>query len=179
MFHDNVFVDLELASPHFASRNETEVFEALWMQRFQDRSRSFAIDRFPEMDDDAIEAYQIQSIEKRRSARDVAFANLELDYCAEDGCDPRRGTESEGSYLERTSSELLEELKDASAFPDRRRRAQDILEARHAEDKLKHLVDLNARTTYELDAIAHNDDEFAIRRALAKQILDERLELAS
>ena len=72
---------------------------------------------------------------------------------------------------------LLEELKDSSQYPDRRRRAQDALERRAKEDRLRHLVDLHARSSYELDQIASNEGDFAVRRALAKQLLDERLAL--
>ena len=81
------------------------------------------------------------------------------------------------SYLERSSSSLLEELKDSSQYPDRRRRAQDALERRAKEDRMRHLVDLHARSSYELDQIASNEGDFAVRRALAKQLLDERLAL--
>jgi len=38
-------------------------------------------------------------------------------------------------------------------------------------------VDLHARSSYELDQIASNENDFAVRRALAKQLLDERLAL--
>lgn len=89
------------------------------------------------------------------------------------------GAETEASYLERTSAELLDELKDAARRPDRRSRAQDVLEKRAEEDRLRHLVDLHKRTTYELDAIARDEADLATRRAIAKQVLDERMALAS
>ena len=152
------------------------------MQRFNDGSRSFAIDRFPEMDEAAIEAFHVRSVEVRRAARERAFADLELDYCAEYGDDcgaAANGPETDASYLERTSEALLRDLKDSANYPDRRRRAQDILERRAEEDRLRILVDLNGRTTYDLDAIARSDSEPATRRAGAKQILDERLALTS
>ena len=55
--------------------------------------------------------------------------------------------------------------------------AEDALERRAKEDRLRHLVDLHARSSYELDQIASNENDFAVRRALAKQLLDERLAL--
>ena len=88
------------------------------MARFEDGAASFAIDRFPAMDDDAIERFQIVEIERRRARREDAFAALELDYCGDRGpdCgDAAPAPESAASYLERTSSELLAELKDAAA----------------------------------------------------------------
>ena len=47
------------------------------------------------------------------------------------------------------------------------------------EDRLRPLVDLHKRTTYELDAIARDEADLATRRAIAKQVLDERMGLAS
>jgi hypothetical protein len=147
------------------------------MARFRDGARSFAIDRFPEMEAGAVEAFHDASVERRRAARARALADLELDYC--DGPGDDCGAETEASYLERTSAELLDELKDAARRPDRRSRAQDVLEKRAEEDRLRHLVDLHKRTTYELDAIARDEADLATRRAIAKQVLDERMGLAS
>ena len=86
---------MDLASPHFASENATERFEFIWMKRFEDGARSFAIDRFPEMTEDSIEAFTIRSIERRRAAREVAFEALELEAALEDGAVAH---EDEASY---------------------------------------------------------------------------------
>ena len=51
------------------------------------------------------------------------------------------------------------------------------MERRAKEHRMRHLVDLRARSSYELDQIASNENDFAVRRALAKQLLDERLAL--
>jgi len=174
VFHENTFLTLELASPHFLSRNATERFEVIDMVRVDDKSRSFAIDTFPEMSEESIEEFSIRNVERRRALREQAFAELELDACAAGLCDDG---DDAASYLERSSSDLLEELKDSAQYPDRRRRAQDALERRAKEDRLRHLVDLHARSSYELDQIASNEGDFAVRRALAKQLLDERLAL--
>ena len=174
VFHENTFLTLELASPHFLSRNATERFEVIDMVRTDDQSRSFAIDTFPEMSEESIEEFSIRNVERRRALREQAFAELELDACAAGLCDEK---DDAASYLEKSSSSLLEELKDSSQYPDRRRRAQDALERRAKEDRLRHLVDLHARSSYELDQIASNEGDFAVRRALAKQLLDERLAL--
>ena len=174
VFHENTFLTLELASPHFLSRNATETFEVIDMVRSDDKSRSFAIDTFPEMSEEAIEEFSIRNVERRRALREQAFEELELDACAAGLCDE---TDDAASYLEKSSSNLLEELKDSAQYPDRRRRAQDALERRAKEDRLRHLVDLHARSSYELDQIASNENDFAVRRALAKQLLDERLAL--
>ena len=174
VFHENTFLTLELASPHFLSRNATERFEVIDMVRVDDKSRSFAIDAFPEMSEESIEKFSIRNVERRRALRERAFEELELDACAAGLCDDN---DDAASYLEKSSSDLLEELKDGAQYPDRRRRAQDALERRAKEDRLRHLVDLHARSSYELDQIASNEGDFAVRRALAKQLLDERLAL--
>jgi len=174
VFHENTFLTLELASPHFLSRNATETFEVIDMVRTDDKSRSFAIDTFPEMSEESIEEFSIRNVERRRALREQAFEELELDACAAGLCDDG---DDAASYLEKSSSDLLEELKDSAQYPDRRRRAQDALERRAKEDRLRHLVDLHARSSYELDQIASNENDFAVRRALAKQLLDERLAL--
>ena len=66
-----------------------------------------------------------------------------------------------------------DESKGGQSFRD----AINALERRAKEDRLRHLVDLHARSSYELDQIASNEGDFAVRRALAKQLLDERLAL--
>ena len=172
-FHDNTFLTLDLASPHFASGNATERFECMEMKRFDDAAKSFAIDAFPHMTDASIEEFGVRNIERRRLARQRAFADLELDACGAGLC----ADDAAASYLERSSLDLLGELKDAAHHPNRRERAQDALERRAKEDRLKHLVDLHARSSFELDAIASNEADFAVRRALAKRLLDERLAL--
>ena len=157
---------MTLAWPRRTSvRNATERFEVIDMVRTDDRSRSFAIDAFPEMSEEAIEEFSIRNVERRRALREQAFEELELDACAAGLCDDG---DDAASYLERSSSSLLEELKDSSQYPDRRRRAQDALERRAKEDRLRHLVDLHARSSYELDQIASNEGDFAVRRALAQ-----------
>ena len=87
VFHENTFLTLELASPHFLSRNATERFEVIDMVRTDDKSRSFAIDAFPEMSEEAIEEFSIRNVERRRALREQAFEELELDACAAGLCE--------------------------------------------------------------------------------------------
>ena len=88
VFHENTFLTLEeLASPHFLSRNATESFEVIDMVRTDDKSRSFAIDTFPEMSEESIEEFSIRNVERRRALREQAFEELELDACAAGLCD--------------------------------------------------------------------------------------------
>ena len=66
VFHDNVFLDLELASPHLLLGAASEPFDVIVMTHLDDGVRSLAID---EMTD-------------RRAAREAAFAKLELEAVA-------------------------------------------------------------------------------------------------
>ncbi|EQC38655.1 hypothetical protein SDRG_04352 [Saprolegnia diclina VS20] len=74
-FHDNTYLMLELASPHFKSGAPVESFEVVVMEsRDGDRRKSFAIDNFPEMAEEAIEAYWIEMVEATRAKRRNVFA---------------------------------------------------------------------------------------------------------
>ncbi|KAF0742482.1 hypothetical protein Ae201684P_008346 [Aphanomyces euteiches] len=77
-FHFNTFLDLELASPHFKSGRHVESFSFVVMQSKMDgHIKSFAIDNFPVMDDDAIEIFWINMVEKDRRDRRALFAAWE------------------------------------------------------------------------------------------------------
>lgn len=49
------------------------------MQHKEDGTFSFAIENFPDMDDDAIEEFWIRKVEKQRQLRDQIFRSLETD----------------------------------------------------------------------------------------------------
>ena len=82
VFHDNTFLELELASPHLLSGADSEPFDIVVMKALDDGVRSLAIDEFPEMTEDAIEQFWIEKVERHRSAREEAFAKLELEVRA-------------------------------------------------------------------------------------------------
>ncbi|ETW08878.1 hypothetical protein H310_01373 [Aphanomyces invadans] len=74
-FHFMTYMHLDLASPHYKSRQPVESFSVVVMQSKADDVWSFAIDDFPVMDEDAIEMYWIDMVEKRRRAREAVFAD--------------------------------------------------------------------------------------------------------
>ena len=62
IFHHNIFLTLELSSPYFAGNHSTSIHEVMVMDSLEDGVWSFAIDEFPVMDEDAIEAFWIQRV---------------------------------------------------------------------------------------------------------------------
>lgn len=78
VYHENTILNLELSSPFFKSGKPVEIFEIVVMKHFEDGVRSFAINEFPEMNEDAIEEFYIRKVEARRRKREESFRKLEL-----------------------------------------------------------------------------------------------------
>jgi hypothetical protein len=78
IFHHNTMLTLELSSPHFLSGAKTESFDVVVMEHKDDGIRSIAIDEFPVMAEDAIEAFWVQKVEQQRVQREAAFRKLEV-----------------------------------------------------------------------------------------------------
>ena len=71
LYHLNTIMTVELESPHFASVLPTELFDVVVMESKLDqgreedvRRRGYAIDRFPKMKDDEIEASLQRKIDR-------------------------------------------------------------------------------------------------------------------
>eukprot|EP01036_Dinobryon_divergens_P024306 gene24306-32742_t len=78
VYHENTILNLELSSPYFKSGKTTESFEIVVMKHLEDGVRSFAINEFPEMNEDAIEEFYIRKVEARRRKREESFRRLEF-----------------------------------------------------------------------------------------------------
>lgn len=76
IFHKNIILNLELACPYFKSGLDVEVFSMVVMEHKQDHVKSFAIDEFPQMSEDAIEQFYIEKIELKRKQREESFRRL-------------------------------------------------------------------------------------------------------
>lgn len=83
-FHHNTFLSIEIASPFFKDNKSSAIFEVIVMDAFHDNSRSFAIDNFPEMDEDAVEQFWIRKVERERFLRDETFRQLLGEFPSDD-----------------------------------------------------------------------------------------------
>ncbi|GMI09050.1 hypothetical protein TrRE_jg4358 [Triparma retinervis] len=70
-------MQLELSSPHFKSKSSTESFTVLVLTSLSNpEHKSFAIDRFPEMDPDAVEKFWIEKARRLRDEREELHGEL-------------------------------------------------------------------------------------------------------
>jgi len=70
-------MELELSSPHFKSKSPTEVFTVLVLTSLSNPTdKSFAVDRFPEMEPDAVERFWIDKARKLRNGREELHEEL-------------------------------------------------------------------------------------------------------
>ncbi|CAM9912276.1 unnamed protein product [Phaeothamnion confervicola] len=137
VFHFNIFMTLELASPYFASGRKTESYELMVMRHFEDDVLSLAIDEFPTMDPDAVEEFWIETVERRRAERDVFFAELEAEAATAAEAEAAAVTakavaarrEAERSVGGLGARELLGVALDESVPAARRAAAREVLGA--------------------------------------------------
>lgn len=76
LFHHNFIFELSIASPYFSSGKRSEKFSVIVMRHKVDNVKSIAIDKFPEMDEAAIESFWIAKVEEKRRQREEAFRRL-------------------------------------------------------------------------------------------------------
>eukprot|EP01041_Mallomonas_annulata_P007215 gene7215-14712_t len=66
-------------SSYYKSGKAVEVFQIVVMNHKEDGAKSFAIDEFPLMKDDAIEEFWIRKVEEKRRLREETFRRMELE----------------------------------------------------------------------------------------------------
>ncbi|CEG39367.1 uncharacterized protein PHALS_09618 [Plasmopara halstedii] len=86
-FHYVIHLQITLTSPHFRSKRKEESFDLMVLESkpyvkdkdsdILDTTRSIAIDRFPEMDENAIERFWVNMMEERRQQRRDLFEKWE------------------------------------------------------------------------------------------------------
>lgn len=79
IFHHNTILSLDLHSPHFASKLETENYRMVLMTHKHTNITTLAIDQFPVMDDDAIEKFYIDMVKSKRKLYRREMESLELE----------------------------------------------------------------------------------------------------
>ena len=79
IFHDNTILELELSSPYFRSKKLFERFHVFVMTHKEDNVKSFAINEFPVMNEDAIETFHITKVEQKKMEREEYFRLLEIE----------------------------------------------------------------------------------------------------
>ena len=79
IFHTNTVLEVELASPHFHSQQPREPFQMFVMTHKEDAVKSFAINEFPVMDDDAIEDFHVAKLERKKVEREEYLRLLEME----------------------------------------------------------------------------------------------------
>lgn len=131
VFHYNTFLTLELSSPHLKSGEPTEIFDMMVMVHMEDGTYSFAIDEFPEMNEDAIEMFWIEKVERNRGKREDAFKQM-MDEAR--GHPEEDNTQDSGkdSPLGAMTSDALLQILSEEDDTQRRAAALRVLDARWA-----------------------------------------------
>ena len=188
IFHDNTLLTLQLASPHFQSKQKWETFEVIIMTHKDDGVRSFAIDEFPVMDEDAIESFWVDKMERKKVEREDTFRRLEIQallHKQNDGLLAGDAITSQAD-LDAIDSADLRELLTQIDTPDaaiaRRARSLDVQRRVVApfadqEEALSSLglADLYtiSTSTDKLEEEGEEEVHTAYQRQRAKQLLDE------
>lgn len=77
VFHTNTILGLSLASPYFKSGLKEEDYTVVVMKHAHEDYSTIAINEFPDMDENAIEEFYINKVEKKRSDREKIFQRWE------------------------------------------------------------------------------------------------------
>ena len=128
VFHHNTFLELELSSPHLKGGAATATFDVMVMRHLEDGTYSFAIDEFPEMDEDAIEMFWIEKVERHRDMREQAFKQMELE--ALEHAAVTASPDLVASDLQSMTSDELLRILSQETDAARRRAALRIIDAR-------------------------------------------------
>jgi hypothetical protein len=176
IFHFNTLLTLELASPHFKSGKMTEEYRMIVMLHKEDGVRSLAIDEFPMMDDDAIEAFYIRKIERRRKEREEAFRRLELEAQLYEGKSPVldiNNVRMKEEFSGKTIAEVLVELDTPERRAERQQDSARSIQTRLSGEQLadeRSLQQYSLRELYEVVTGQLKATDFQMYRA--KTLLD-------
>jgi len=138
------------------------------MKHRDDGTASFAIDEFPEMNEDAIEEYWIRMVERQRSLREATFRTLELDAARRASAET---VFNDNDLAGLSSVELLDVLAESSDEA-RVQAALRLIDKRWEDTVLTTaLAELKAS---ELQRVASDPEESASRRSAAARLIKAR-----
>ncbi|CAM9153126.1 unnamed protein product [Chrysoparadoxa australica] len=182
VFHRNVFLELELNSPHYKSGKEYEAFDVMVMTHREDGYTNFAIDEFPEMDPNAVEEFWIEKVERRREEREAWFSKLEaeaagLEMCEQDWGEGSCTPAAIAARLLGLSGNDLQSLLSGDEHDPRTiaaREVEKVLGAREGEAAGLTGSSMAELSTAELYAVVRDGIEGEIRWELAASELRRR-----
>lgn len=183
IFHNNTILEVELSSPYFKSGKSKETYNIVVMTHKEDGVKSFAIDEFPVMKDDAIEEFYIKEVERKRGRREEAFRRLEIESAQRKSCaNDRQEADVEGSGVRSDLSvqELLEKMERDGLKHNTLLSNSDTenFRAQLNEARAKNDEDLSKLSVTELYDILTEDSESSdsdFNKYRAQQLLDSYL----
>eukprot|EP00611_Tribonema_gayanum_P010943 TRINITY_DN21060_c0_g1_i1.p1 TRINITY_DN21060_c0_g1~~TRINITY_DN21060_c0_g1_i1.p1 ORF type:complete len:269 (+),score=91.01 TRINITY_DN21060_c0_g1_i1:121-927(+) len=178
VYHDNTFLTLVLATPHFDSGSAEEEFEVMVMRHKTDGHRNFAISEFPAMAAGAIEQFYMQKVDADRKLREAALQALDREAELHEMCEVDLGGDCTSAavvahMLRMTGEQLRQELALRDPLDPRAAAAQQILASgwRHAQSAA-----LRDMTTAELLVLYLDAAAPATRRSAARAELEHRMD---
>lgn len=176
VFHFNTFLRLRLTSPHLENGAPHTDHDVLVMRALEDGTRSFAIDDFPAMDPDAVEAFWNRMSDRQREERELAFAELEREGEAElAAADAQaRGTWTPERAAAASTADLVTAAHTSGLGAAEEAAVREVLAARM--DVEQERARLDGMKTRELRQLARSSapDVPPEVRALAKVVLEAR-----
>jgi hypothetical protein len=171
IFHENTILELELSSPYFRSKKLFERFHVFVMTHKEDDVKSFAINEFPVMNEDAIEMFHIAKVERKKEEREQYFRLLEIESMSETVKNALGGNGSSALASANDFFDMIE-MKDAAAALGissvRRKCTEDIqqqLSGEYLEQEIQ-LARLSLRDIYEITLGKTNEaTDFQLYRA--------------
>ncbi|KAG5188660.1 hypothetical protein JKP88DRAFT_304031 [Tribonema minus] len=179
VYHDNTFLTLVLASPHFDGGSAEEEFEVMVMQHKTDGHRNFAISEFPAMAAGAIEQFYMQKVDADRKLRDAALQELDREAELYERCEVDLGGDCTPAavvahMLQMTGDQLRQELALRDPLDPRAAAAQQILASGW---RRAHFAALRDMTTAEVLVLYSDAATPAARRGAARAELERRMDM--
>ena len=84
IYHDNWYFTIVLSSTHLQSTNQEQEFHLIVMKSLDDSVYSFAIDEFPLMKSESINAFWKQMVDRHKALRESSFEQIEREELALD-----------------------------------------------------------------------------------------------